>query len=197
MKPSSSYTAITPPLPRQSVSIAPATTISNKTTYRFPPQGNLSDTDFHFLLSKLQGREISAAEWDFAVQRVQTSDIGKPLGVKASYGTKTLLEPLEPRAQDIPTSAQDTRKSTLTVPQAGGSNLFASREEVVGSGTVLHGVEKKDKIEGMSQAEEPKAHSSPDFWDKFKQKLDTVDDMKIRVSVAKQVEIEDVEEEKW
>ncbi|KAH7095306.1 hypothetical protein FB567DRAFT_543645 [Paraphoma chrysanthemicola] len=195
IKPSSSYTAITPPLPRQSVSIAPATTGPNNTTYRFPLQCNLSDTDFHFLLSKLQGREISVAEWDFAVQRVQNFDIGKPRGTEAQHGTTTLVRPLELRAQDIPTPVQETRESMLTEPRAGGSSSIASREEEVGGGTVLHGVEKEDKIEGMSKAEEPKPQSSPDFWDKFKEKLDAVDDMKFHVSAAKPVEIEDAEEE--
>lgn len=63
-----------------SLKFATATSsLSSTTIFRIPPQHNFSDADYVFLIRKLAGRQISAKEWNLAVEHMSTATFGEPV----------------------------------------------------------------------------------------------------------------------
>jgi hypothetical protein len=74
--------------------------------FRIPPQSDLSDTDYIFLLKKLQGKQISAQAWSAAVSRIQTWDFGSAV--------EDGEEDAGPSVWDNPIEAEESESSAAT-----------------------------------------------------------------------------------
>ncbi|KAH8724553.1 hypothetical protein GQ44DRAFT_727632 [Phaeosphaeriaceae sp. PMI808] len=60
--------------------------------YHVPDQHSLSDTEFHFLISKLRGKQISALEWEAAVQQVQALSFGSCIKTAMAAETNGMVD---------------------------------------------------------------------------------------------------------
>jgi hypothetical protein len=85
-------------------SSTPITTNTSTTTFRIPPQSTFSDIDFYFLISKLRGREVSIAEWDDAVKKVQ----GIRFGSNMPSPKATMMMQEEEEVKEVKNQGKDT-----------------------------------------------------------------------------------------
>tara|TARA_R110002003_G_scaffold68_11_gene6127 strand:+ start:3707 stop:4594 length:888 start_codon:yes stop_codon:yes gene_type:complete len=184
-------------------------------TYRIPPQNTLSDTDFHFLLAKLQGREISAKEWDVAVQQVHSFDFGKPFSAQTQTASETAPQMHKSRAQkpepDPAAHGANVHGSVKTGHHVAKPILSASprnthdtvEQDALGvkilDQTVLDAVDAvRTGREEEHVVAEQKREASPDVWRQIKQKLDMADDVKEPVQRTKHILVDQNEdEEEW
>jgi hypothetical protein len=144
--------------------VAQHTTRKNSSDVQFciPAQGNLSDTDYFFLIQKLQGRQVTAQEWDDAAARVGDWEFGSPIEVVASGDGDAVGDKVEAQRAD------DEKK----VGEAGGA-VRSEKKEVkepeetkkLEPGSERSVKEQAKKHEDKHAATDESGRSSKPYWD--------------------------------
>ncbi|KAF2026731.1 hypothetical protein EK21DRAFT_92178 [Setomelanomma holmii] len=174
---------------------APSPSVGSSSTavFHIPFQGTLSDTDFHFLLSKLQGREISVAEWDTAVQQIQNFDFGTSFSAQVQTTPATAaLAPAPSNEEPHPLGAEDPAAPDREL-QPGSAELLKAKEAERFAKDFEHAAKKAAKdaerrardmecsayTSGRSEdevVEQDKNHDEDaDVWSEMKEKLSMLD----------------------
>jgi hypothetical protein len=144
--------------------VAQHTTRKNSSDVQFciPAQGNLSDTDYFFLIQKLQGRQVTAQEWDDAAARVGDWEFGSPIEVVASGDGDAVGDKVEAQRAD------DEKKDGET-----GGAVRSEKKEVkepeetkkLEPGSERSVKEQAKKHEDKHAATDESGKSSKPYWD--------------------------------
>jgi hypothetical protein len=134
-------------------------------------------------LSKLQDREISAAEWDVAVQQLHGFEFGKPFIVQSQPVSELTPAAIAPRTQASAPSIRDLQESVAARLQRTQSSPSTCVQETQKEAcTSVSAFEAMEAVTAGNEEEHVVADqdrgASPDVWREIKQKLDMADEVK-------------------
>jgi hypothetical protein len=160
----------------KSFSVSANTTVAQHTTRKndsdaqfcIPTQGNLSDTDYFFLIKKLQGKHVTAQEWDDAAARVGGWEFGSSIEVVASGDGDAGGDKVEAQRADDARKCGESGGAVGTQKKEGKEQEELKEQEKakkLESGSETSAKEQAKKHDNKHAATDESGKSSKPYWD--------------------------------